>query len=75
MQIEKKTDEKGKEIFCIGSFRFYTLAEAKEKLDELKKEEAKKKKAKKTDLGKEIARSMKEKAETNEETKNDGRNH
>lgn len=60
MQIEKKTDEKGKEIFCIGSFRFYTLAEAKEKLDELldelKKKEAKKKKAEKTDLMKEVAR-------------------
>lgn len=75
MQIERKKDEKGKEIFCIGSLKFYNLADAETILNELKKEEAKKKKAKKTVLEKEVARSMKEKAETNEETKNDGRNH
>lgn len=78
MQIERKTDEKGKEIFCVGKFIFYTLAEAKKKLDELKEEEAKKKKAKKTDLGEEIDRLKKEKAETNnetnEETRNNGKN-
>lgn len=75
MQIETKKDEKGKEIFCIGNLKFDTLADAEKKLRELKKEEAKKKKAEKTDLGEEIARSTKEKAETNNETKNNGRNH
>jgi len=78
MQIERKTDEKGKEIFCVGKFIFYSFEEAVKKLHELKelkKEEDKKKKAEKTDLMKEVKRFVKEKAETNEETKNDGRNH
>lgn len=55
MQIERKTDEKGKEIFCIGSLKFYNLAQAEKILDELKelkKEEDKKKKVEKTDLAK-----------------------
>ena len=82
MQIERKTDEKGKEIFCIGSLKFYNLAQAEKILDELKelkKEEDKKKKAEKTDLMKEVKHFVKEKAETNnetnEETKNNGRDH
>jgi hypothetical protein len=59
MQIERKTDEKGKEIFCVGKFIFYSFEEAVKKLHELKelkKEEDKKKKAEKTDLMKEVAR-------------------
>lgn len=55
MEIERKEDEKGKEIFCVGNLIFSTRKEAEIKLDELKelkKEEAKKKKAKKTDLAK-----------------------
>lgn len=79
MQIEIKKDEKGKPIFCVGKFIFYSFEDAEKKLRELKKEEAKKKKAEKTDLGEKIDRSMKEKAETNnetnEETKNNVRNH
>lgn len=70
MQIEIKKDEKGKQIFCVGKFIFYTFEEAKKKLREL---------SKKTDLGEEIDRLKKEKAETNnetnEKTKNNGRNH
>lgn len=57
MQIEIKKDEKGKQIFCIGSLKFYNLAQAEKILDELKelkKEEDKKKKAEKTDLMKEV---------------------
>ena len=74
MKIETKEDEKGKPIFCVGKFIFYSFEDALKKLRELKEKEAKKKKAEKTDLGEEIARSTKEKAETNEETKNNGRN-
>ena len=69
MQIERKKDEKGKPIFCVGKFIFYSFEEAVKKLRELNK---------KTDLGEEIDRLKKEKAETNneinEETQNNGRN-
>ena len=69
MQIERKTDEKGKPIFCVGKFIFYSFEDALKKLRELNK---------KTDLGEEIDRLKKEKAETNneinEETQNNGRN-
>lgn len=75
MKIETKEDEKGKPIFCVGKFIFYSFEDALKKLRELKEKEAKKKKAKKTDLGEEIDRLKKEKAETNNETKNNGRNH
>lgn len=58
MKIETKEDEKGKPIFCVGKFIFYSFEDALKKLRELKEKEAKK-----------------EKAETNNETKNNGRNH
>lgn len=79
MSIERKKDEKGNLIFGVGSIDFSNQGEAEIKINELEEEKAKKKKAEKTDLMKEVARSTKEKAETNnetnEETKNNGRNH
>ena len=62
MKIETKEDEKGKPIFCVGKFIFYSFEDALKKLRELKEKEAKKKKAETNN-------------ETNEETKNNGRNH
>lgn len=79
MSIERKKDEKGNLIFGVGNIDFSNQGEAEIKINELEEEKAKKKKAEKTDLGEKIDRSMKEKAETNnetnEETKNNGRNH
>ena len=79
MSIERKKDEKGNLIFGVGNIDFSNQGEAEIKINELEEEKAKKKKAEKTDLMKEVARSTKEKAETNnetnEETKNNGRNH
>lgn len=79
MSIERKKDEKGNLIFGVGNRDFSNQGEAEIKNNELEEEKAKKKKAEKTDLMKEVARSMKKKAETNnetnEKTKNNGRNH
>ena len=79
MSIETKKDEKGNLIFGVGNRDFSNQGEAEIKINELEEEKAKKKKAEKTDLMKEVARSMKKKAETNnetnEKTKNNGRNH
>ena len=79
MSIETKKDEKGNLIFGVGNRDFSNQGEAEIKNNELEEEKAKKKKAEKTDLMKEVARSMKKKAETNnetnEKTKNNGRNH